>query len=161
MSAGDVTMAAAQQLEQPTTDLYERDFLAWTENQAEALRTRQVGAIDWVNLLEEVESMGVSQHHELRNCLKQLLIHLAKWLWQPKIRSSSWLETIVEQRDSLDDLMDTSPSLKGFALDEAFKHAWPKAVRMAAIEASLPLKTFPSECPWSLHDVLSFDWIPE
>lgn len=53
MSAGDVTMATAQQLEQPTTDLYERDFLAWTENQAEALRTRQVGAIDWVNLLEE------------------------------------------------------------------------------------------------------------
>ncbi|MBU2764715.1 DUF29 domain-containing protein [Acidithiobacillus ferrivorans] len=35
-------MATARQLGQAITNLYEVDFLAWTESQAEALRTRQV-----------------------------------------------------------------------------------------------------------------------
>lgn len=40
--AGGVSMATARQLGQAITNLYEVDFLAWTESQAEALRTRQV-----------------------------------------------------------------------------------------------------------------------
>jgi hypothetical protein len=40
-------MATARQLEQPGTNLYEQDFLAWTMSQAEALRARQAVALDW------------------------------------------------------------------------------------------------------------------
>lgn len=154
-------MATARQLEQPITNLYEADFLAWTESQAEALRTRQIGALDWVNLLEEVESMGVSQRHEQKNRLRILLMHLVKWHWQPEKRTSSWRETIIEQRASLEDLMDTSPSLKNAVLDEVFNGVWAKAIKTAALETGLPIKTFPSECPWAVADVMSQDWMPE
>jgi hypothetical protein len=154
-------MATARQLEQPVTNLYEQDFLAWTENQAEALRNRQVGAIDWVNLLEEVESMGVSQRHEQKNRLRILLMHLIKWHWQPEKRTPSWRETIIEQRASLEDLMDSSPSLKNAVLDEVFNAVWTKAIKAASMKTGLPTKTFPSECPWAVADVMSQDWMPE
>ena len=102
-------MATARQLEQPITNLYEADFLAWTESQAEALRTRQIGALDWVNLLEEVESMGASQRRELKNRMRILLMHLIKWHWQPERRGSSWGSSIDVQRYEMADLFDTSP----------------------------------------------------
>jgi uncharacterized damage-inducible protein DinB len=72
-------MATARQLGQAITNLYEVDFLAWTESQAEALRTRQVGALDWANLLKEVESMGRSARNELKSRLRALLMHLMQW----------------------------------------------------------------------------------
>jgi hypothetical protein len=91
-------MATAKQLEQTGTNLYEQDFLAWTISQAEALRARQAVALDWANLLEEVESMGASQRRELRNRMRVLLMHLIKWQWQPERRGASWGSTIDVQR---------------------------------------------------------------
>jgi hypothetical protein len=70
MPTGGVTMATARQLEHTKTDIYEHDFLAWTEEQAQALREKQAGRLDWGNLLEEIESMGASQKQEIRNRLR-------------------------------------------------------------------------------------------
>ena len=61
-------MATARQLEQ-APNLYERDFLAWIEAQGQALKARQVAALDWDNLVEEIESMGRSQRNELKSRL--------------------------------------------------------------------------------------------
>lgn len=72
-------MATARQLKQPITNLYEQGFLARTESQTEALRTRQIGALDWANLLGEVESMGASQCRELESRLTTVLMHITKW----------------------------------------------------------------------------------
>ncbi len=51
-------------------DLYDRDFLAWSEHQAALLRRLAAGervdqAVDWSNVIDEVESLGRS---ELRAC---------------------------------------------------------------------------------------------
>ena len=47
-----------------TRTLYEEDFVAWTEQQAEALRSAARGStnqpLDWENLAEEIESLGRS-----------------------------------------------------------------------------------------------------
>ena len=51
-------MATARQLEHAKGDLYEQDFTAWIEDQAQALRTRQIGALDWDNLLAGECSQG-------------------------------------------------------------------------------------------------------
>jgi hypothetical protein len=29
------------------------------------------------------------------------------------------------------------------------------------LETGLPIKTFPSACPWAVADVMSQDWMPE
>ena len=90
-------MATARQLEQ-ASNLYEQDFLAWIDEQGQALKARQVAALDWDNLVEEIESMGRSQRNELKSRLWVLLMHLIKWHWQLERRSMSWQLTIKEQR---------------------------------------------------------------
>ena len=42
----------------PNTPLYEQDFYAWTQEQGALLRDRKTKALDYVNLAEEVESLG-------------------------------------------------------------------------------------------------------
>jgi len=37
----------------------------------------------------------------------------------------------------------------------------PTARRVAADETHLALLTFPKECPWTLNDILAYDFFPE
>ncbi|MHB8249434.1 MAG: DUF29 domain-containing protein [Acidithiobacillus sp.] len=153
-------MATARQLEHPKADLYEQDFLAWVEDQAEALRTRQIGALDWDNLVEEIESMGASQRRELGSRLAVLLMHLVKWHWQPEKRSKSWQLTILEQRREIRRLLKASPSLQRFIPDE-IPEAWMDARKAASTETDIPALTFPTECPWDAETQVLADWLPE
>ena len=41
--------------------LYDEDFWGWTQEQAGALKRRDPGAIDWDNVIEEVETLGRSE----------------------------------------------------------------------------------------------------
>jgi len=56
--------------------LYESDFYGWTELQAKALATRQVEALDWQNLREEIISLGKQEYRELVSRLTVLVGHL-------------------------------------------------------------------------------------
>lgn len=53
-------------------NLYETDFFAWTQAQAELLRHQQWHQLDLPNLIEEIESLGRQQRQELRNRLRIL-----------------------------------------------------------------------------------------
>lgn len=61
-------------------DLYETDFLAWTEAQAAALRARLAGAnaLDWDRLAEEIEDMGKRETASVEARLVQIVAHLHK-----------------------------------------------------------------------------------
>ena len=65
-----------------TTDLYEHDFVAWTERQARELRAlsanRWNGPLDLEHLAEEIEDLGRSQRHACESLLEQIIIHLLK-----------------------------------------------------------------------------------
>ena len=152
-------MATARQLEQPS-NLYEQDFVAWIDEQGQALKARQVAALDWDNLVEEIESMGRSQRNELKSRLRVLLMHLIKWHWQREKRSTSWQLTIKEQRLSLRDLFEMSPSLRP-SLPVLLPKAWQDAYSSAALETGLKESIFPEVCPWSVEDVLLDGWLPE
>ncbi len=69
--------------------LYESDFYGWTELQAKALATRQVEALDWQNLREEVISLGKQEYRELVSRLTVLVGHLLKWEYQLTVFSPS------------------------------------------------------------------------
>ncbi|WGM45367.1 hypothetical protein KOAAANKH_00229 [Brevundimonas sp. NIBR10] len=62
------------------TDLYERDYLAWTEVQARALRARTGGenALDYDNLAEEIEDLGKSEYRACESQIENILEHLLK-----------------------------------------------------------------------------------
>ena len=61
-------------------ELYEQDFVLWTEQQAAGLR-RAKGSnllLDWENLADEIESLGRSDRRELRSQITRVLRHLLK-----------------------------------------------------------------------------------
>jgi hypothetical protein len=133
--------------------LYETDFYAWTQQQAALLRQHQWTEVDILHLIEEIEALGKQQQQELRNRLSVLLGHLLKWEHQPGKRSRSWLVTLRIQRLDINDLLDDNPSLKPY-LDEVLATTYRKGIERAVVETDLPRSAFPSECPYSLEEVL-------
>lgn len=48
----------------PQTSLYEQDILLWVEDTVAKLKARDFDSLDLENLIEEVESLGISQRKE-------------------------------------------------------------------------------------------------
>jgi len=131
---------------QTTSNLYEQDFYAWTQEQAKLLRERVWDSLDIENLAEEIESLGKQQRQELKNRLGVLLGHLLKWEFQPNKRSKSWFVTMGEQRRRILEHLKDNPSLKPY-LPEALEKAYKDGIDLAVSETSLTDENFPDECP--------------
>jgi hypothetical protein len=98
-------------------ELYNQDFLLWTQEQAHALReAARAGAnlpLDWENLAEEVESLGTSQRRELRSRIANIIEHLLKLEYSPALEPRrGWTDTITRERREIELLLDDSPSLR-------------------------------------------------
>lgn len=141
------------------SDLYEKDFYAWTVEQAKLLRNGTLDSLDLLNLAEEIESLGKQDRRELRNRLRVLIGHLLKWEYQPGKRSKSWSNTIYEQRYQIKQLIKESPSLKPY-LHEAVVESYSDAVDLASRETLLDESCFPQECGYSLEQILEKDFFP-
>ncbi|MBW4449274.1 MAG: DUF29 domain-containing protein [Spirirestis rafaelensis WJT71-NPBG6] len=134
--------------------LYETDFYAWTQKQANLLRHQQWNQLDLSNLIEEIESLGKQQRAELRNRWSVLIAHLLKWEYQHEKRSRSYLNTIRIQRLDTLELLAENRSLKPY-LQEVLQKAYIKPILLASGETNLLMKTFPQNCPYTLEDILS------
>jgi hypothetical protein len=66
-------MAKVKVLPQTARVDYERDFFAWTQEQAQILRARETLELDWDNLAEEIDSMGRRDRRELESRLRRIL----------------------------------------------------------------------------------------
>ncbi|WP_199246688.1 DUF29 domain-containing protein [[Phormidium] sp. ETS-05] len=139
--------------------LYQTDFCAWTEAQAALLREQRWHELDLLNLIEEISALGKQQRQELRNRLSLLIGHLLKWEYQPGRRSRSWLATIRVQRRDTVALLQDNPSLKPY-LDEALPQIYQNSRDLAMGETDLPASTFPSDCPYSLSEILGEKFYP-
>ncbi|MBW4643790.1 MAG: DUF29 domain-containing protein [Goleter apudmare HA4340-LM2] len=135
------------------SSLYEQDFLAWLAQQQSALASRNVNALDWENLAEELDAMGSREKNELKNRLVILLAHLLKWQYQPTKRSISWFTTIANQRDDLQDLLQEKPSLHQY-IPEILPKAYRNARREASAETGIRLATFLDTCPYTIEEIL-------
>ncbi|MGI8934187.1 MAG: DUF29 domain-containing protein [Phormidesmis sp.] len=141
------------------SSLYETDFYAWTQEQAELIALGRWSRLDAPNLVEEIESLGSKERPELRNRLGILLGHLLKWQFQPERRSNSWRGTIREQRKQINLLLKDSPSLKPY-LQEALPDAYELGTALAMKETQLAEETFSENCPYSLADILETNFFP-
>ena len=142
------------------TELYERDFYHWTQDQAMALRAKAWDALDIEHLAEEIESLGNEQRHAVRSHLRILVMHLLKWTYQPGHRSESWRSGISNARAEIEERLEDSPRLTPL-LPELLTWVYPRARRRATEETGLALATFPDQCPWSLAQILEEGFYPD
>ncbi len=142
------------------TTLYDKDYCLWLEETVQLLREGRLTELDINNLIEEIEDMGRSEKKAVKSNLKIVLCHLLKYKYQPEKRSRSWLSTIFEHRDRLEDDFAESPSLKRY-FDQVFEPCYQKARKQASIETGFPLETFPINCPFTTEEVLDMDYLPE
>jgi Domain of unknown function DUF29 len=135
--------------------LYDQDFFQWTEKQAEYIRQGCWAELDVENLVEELESLGRSEQKELGSYLQLLMMHLLKCQHQPDRRTQSWDNTISNCRDKIQDCIEDMPSLQRFLQDSEWveKH-YRRSRRDAAKEMKKPIETFPSECPYTMDQIL-------
>lgn len=141
------------------TSLYETDVYAWSQQQVALLRAEDFAEVDWHNVIEEIDSVGASQRNELRNRLKELLMHLLKWQFQSEKQSPSWYRSIQMQRNAINDLLDDNPSLRRL-IPENVAEVYPRAVRDAIVETGLPRSAFPSTCPYEPIQVMDDEFFP-
>jgi hypothetical protein len=132
------------------SDLYDRDFYAWSNEQAALLRAGDLSRADIANIAEEIETLGRSEKRELVSRLTVLLQHLLKWRFQPSLRGRSWELSIDNARDAILDHLADNPSLKA-KLTEAMAAGYRTARRQAAVETGIDLTTFPVDCPWTFE----------
>lgn len=149
-----------RELEVNRQQLYEIDYLRWIETTVGKLRSQDYSAVDWENLIEEIEEMGRRERRSLESNLIIVLIHLLKWQYQRELRSGSWKGSIVEHRRRIRKAVRDSPSLKPY-LEEVFAECYLDAVEQASAETELPIDSFPELCPYQLVEVLDSGFLPE
>lgn len=138
--------------------LYERDALAWSERQAALLRRLAAGervndAVDWSNVIEEVQDVGLSERRSCRSLLRQVLLHLLKlYAWPGSAAAAHWRD---EAGVFLADAEDRfAPSMRQrIDLDALYAKALHLA-RSATDDAGEP-RPLPEACPFTLGELLA------
>jgi hypothetical protein len=153
-------MTATQPTASTTSNLYDEDFYLWIETTVKQLKNGNLAAIDFANLIDEIESMGKTEKRTLKSNLIVVIMYLLKYKYQPGKRSNSWLSTIFEHRRRLKEILTESPSLKKY-LAEVFNECYQDARKQASLETGLSIDTFPVESPFTPDATLNQDYLPE
>ncbi len=139
--------------------LYDDDFLSWTELQAAELRKLAArpelsNAMDWDNLIEEVESLGRGELSGVKSKLVRALEHLIKAYCDSQSRSKDGWATevtyfLAEARE------DYRPSMKQrFTVDELWQKAARSAFEVLRIYNIHIPPGIPSVCPFTVEQLV-------
>jgi hypothetical protein len=141
--------------------LYEQDYLLWIEDTVNKLRSRDIGGLDFENLIEEIESLGRSDKRELESRLRELLEHILKrkYVNMPDCYRG-WVESIIKQRIGIRDLLEDSPSLKPY-FAKVFDKAYADTLKI--VRRGYPQCEFPDTWPFScdIEAMLNVDFWEE
>jgi hypothetical protein len=144
-----------QRATETLSSLFKSDETAWLEAMAELIRQGHLDDLDYPHLLEYLADMARRDRREVESRLAVLLAHLLKWTHQPDKQSGSWRGTIVGQRQELVRLLGRGV-LRNHA-EAVLSEVYGDAVEQAAAETELPADRFPTECPYTLDQLLSAD----
>ena len=144
---------------------YEDDFYAWTQYQADVLRSIRTrdDRFDRENVAEEIETVGRNERDAVRSQVRRILEHFLKLANSPAGEPRyGWRGSIIDARAELDDKL--SPTLRHDILGVLGKLYGTARKRVATdlqehgeqdVAASLP-----AECPYTLDQILADDWYP-
>ncbi len=150
----------------PDGPRYEDDFYAWTQYQAEVLRTLRTrdNRFDRVHLAEEVEDLGNSYRDAVRSRVRRILLHFLKLAHSPaRDPHADWMDSIIDARAEIEDKL--TPSLQ-----RDIEKMLPRIYAISRKRAVLDLerhgehgaaRALPSECPYTIDQIFAEDWYPE
>jgi hypothetical protein len=136
--------------------LYDTDFYAWTQDQAQKLREVRDTRLDAEHLAEEVADLGRSELRAVTSHLKQMLVHLLKIAYSSAdAPQAGWLAEARMHRDEA--LSALSPSMMQ-RLDLARIWSTAGATANDAL-AGFGEPAIPQDlaCPFTLDELLSED----
>lgn len=150
----------------PDGPRYEDDFYAWTQYQAEVLRSLRTrdNRFDREHLAGEIADLGKSERDAVRSQVRRILAHFLKLTCLPaRGPRFDWTGSIIEARAALDDKL--SPALRR-DVEETLMRLYAVARKQAAVDL---LKygereaagSLPAECPYTIDQILAEDWYPE
>ena len=148
------------QLPKKMPELYEQDYILWLEETAKKIRDKDIENLDWKHLLEEIEDLGKAQKNAVESYLRQLFKHLLLyqyWTQERDYCGKGWLDEIDNFRNELEILL-RSKTLYNYTTS-IFESTYQKAKRSAFNKTKLNI--FPTQCPYTLEQVLDFEYIPQ
>src|ERR1700757_3763945 len=95
-------------LSMPDGPRYEDDFYAWTQHQAEVVRTMPVSdnRFDREHVAEEIEDLGKSERDAVRSQIRRIIQHLLKLAYSAaQTPRFDWMHSISDARATLEDKM--------------------------------------------------------
>ncbi len=150
----------------PADDLYEHDFLAWTQLQARELRRfarmRPNLPLDLKHLAEEIADLGKEQRNALRSWTVRIIEHLLLLEHSPaEAPRRGWIDEIVGFRDEIEARL--TPTLRR-DLARQLPLLYARARRRLARKLELygeadEVPPLPERPAYSLEQVLG-DWWP-
>jgi len=145
---------------------YDEDFYAWTQYQAEVLRSLRTddNRFDREHLAEEMEDLGKSERDTVDSQIVKILEHLLKLAYSPADRPRyGWMGSIADARRILRKRL--TPTLRRYVEDDLAE-----LYRDGREAAELSLRDhgehdaaviLPASCPFSLDRILDREWYPE
>jgi phenylpyruvate tautomerase PptA (4-oxalocrotonate tautomerase family) len=135
------------------SDLYERDFYAWANEQASLLRAGKLAAADIANIAEEIESIGRQEKRELIKRLTGLLVEFLKFNLRRPDDMQAFRLKIEILRANVAEISDDSPSL-ALLFPELLSRAYEGARFETAIACDIEPDSFGPECPWTFDQAM-------
>ena len=144
------------------SNLYDKDFYAWTQQTAQLLKSHQFDRVDLDHLIEEVEDMGKAQLSAFRSGLRNLLIHLLKLQFSPSHDPrNGWIEEVANFRDAVQESLEDNPGFKS-KTGEVFADAWKRARNLAKQHLAVDgIRDIPETCPYTYEQAMDQDFIRE
>lgn len=145
-------------MDQPVS--YDEDFLAWSEQQAAALRELAgrrglPNALDLEHVAEEIEDLGRAEFNAFKSYIRQILAHLIKAASEPSAGATShWRKEVVAFHNALLDAFTPSMAQK-IDLDVLWRRAVKEAGAALRDEGGALPAGLPEKCPFARKAVLS------
>ena len=143
-------------------DLYHRDPYMWAKAQVEALRKRDLDAIDWTHVIEELQDIADQWEDELKAHYGVILELLLDLQFGIDGRLVSQVEVGIGQvRHDVTIALHWRPGLRE-RREELFAQAWDRMRPDAFVEVTHKGwdQVIPRDNPYTLRQVEDFNWWP-
>ena len=119
---------------EPESSLYDRDSYTWAKRQAAALKRRDVEAIDWENVSEEIEALAREDERFLRDGYSKIIQNFLKLQYS---EGWQWDDSVEKVRSEIMILLEDSPGLEA-ERRRLYRSAWRWARERAIRELVQP-----------------------